>query len=212
MLTSGFLLAVGLYGEDLWRDHNPYSSVSTLAAGSILKMDVDEPVLIEYDYDATSDEKAQIKLVPDKGITDFLPAANEDRSFNNQSRIRIRSKGRVKFQMAVTVAGVQGESIELRGARQLVYENGRARQEFQISGRVNRRDIASDRTVHSRSVADLQILLRGSPIPQTRNIPLRQIPGAPGQPARTSAELSDQDKQQILLEYLNRILGETRSQ
>lgn len=206
------IAALSLQADDLWIDHNPYSSVSSMQAGTVLKLSVDEPVLVEYEYEGNGQETATIKLTPDKNITEFLPAASEDRSIAINNRLRIRSHGRVKFNMAVSIQTVEGETLVIRGARQISYENGRARQDFQITGRVSRRDVSTDRTIRSNDVAELQIVMRGSPIPQNRNLPMKQIPGENGQPARPSATLTDQEKQQILLEYLNRILGETRDQ
>ena len=71
-------------------------------------------------------------------------------------------------------------------------------------------DIKSGRRVHSNDVPDFQVLVNGSPIPQNKDLPLKQVPGEePGDPPQPSAELSDREREQLLLEYLNRILGES---
>ena len=201
------LLLVGglVRGEDLWEDHNPFSP-HRLAIGAVIKLNVDEPVIVEYSYDAKTDSNAVIKMKPDKKISEFLPPANVDKSIQGLKKIKIKAKGRVKFRMAVSVSKIiDNKTVEFSGTRVIAYEAGKARQEIQITGRVNTDDITKKRTVNSSMVAGLQILLRGKPIPQSKNIPMKRI----GTPPKSAAELSDEEKQTLLLEYLNRILGES---
>ncbi|MBI3395295.1 MAG: hypothetical protein HY042_05635, partial [Spirochaetia bacterium] len=75
------IAAPRLFGEDLWKDHDPYSSRASVKAGSIIKLSVDEPVQVEYEYDKNSEENGSIKMAPDKGLTDFLPGAKYRAAF-----------------------------------------------------------------------------------------------------------------------------------
>ncbi|MBI3395294.1 MAG: hypothetical protein HY042_05630 [Spirochaetia bacterium] len=61
-------------------------------------------------------------------------------------------------------------------------------------------------------MADLQVIIKGNPVFKSANVQMKQVPS--GEPNRTkpSAELSDAEKQKILLDYLNRILGEMNTQ
>ncbi len=199
-----------LFAQNLWQDHNPYGSHRNLRQGTILKLNVDEPVRIRYEYENMSDEDITIKIVPDQSLTPFLPPADSTKSITNKTTADVESDSHIRFRMAVTVSDdVENETVTFTGTKLLAQENGRTRQLFQVSGRVHIGDIQPGRRIDSEAVADLQITVTGLPIPQTKDIPLKTVPGEnPGDPAVPSAELSEREQQQLLLEYLNRVLGE----
>jgi len=210
VLTVLAVSFASLSGEDLWVDHNPYSSAGSIRTGTILKLVVEEPIKAEYEYNRKLDENATIKITPDKSITDFLPPADTDKSITGKDKVKIKAKGLLSFRMAVTVtAKNEGGTLKIRGGRSIAYESGRARQRITVSGSVNRQDVSANRIVHSSEVADLAIVIVGSPIPQTDNIRMKQIPGSGGT-MQPKAELSEEEKQRLLLDYLNRLLGESR--
>ncbi len=211
ILTGAIVTAAcAAYAKDLWEDHNPYSTTGQVVAGTVLKLQVEAPVIIEYEYERKTDEKATIKITPDPKITDFLPAANSEKTINGSEKLVLKAKSRLVLNMAVTVQGDgTGKTLQITGTRQIGYENDRARQLIQVTGRVNRADIRQDLTVHSDQVADLVILITGAPVPQNAGIQMKQKPEAGGQP-QPAAELSNEEKQKLLLDHLNRILGESR--
>lgn len=197
-------------GQNLWRDHNPYGAHQNLRQGTILKLEVDEPVQIRYEYENTTDEDVVIKIVPDQKLTE-LPPTDNTKSITTKKTSNLKSWSRLRFNMAVTVqADVENDTVTFTGTKLIAQEDGRTRQLIRVSGRVNTGDIKAGRRVHSNEVADFQILVNGSAIPQTKDLPLKQVPGdEPGDPPQPSAEMSDREREQLLLEYLNRILGES---
>ena len=211
-LVAGVVLtaACAVYAEDLWKDHNPYSTTGQIVSGTVLKLVVEAPMIVEYEYERKSDDKATIKIVPDQGLTDFLPAANSDSSINGAEKIVLKVKSRLNLRMAVSVQGEpQGDTIQIAGTRLIGYGNDRARQQIQVSGRINRRHVSQEMMVHSDQVADLVIVIQGAPVEQNAGIQMKQTTEAGGTP-QPSAELSNEEKQRLLLEHLNRILGESR--
>jgi len=205
-----FFLRDRLPAESLWVDHDPYGPAERIAPGMILKVHVDEPVRVSYEYERGREEKLTIKMIPDKKITEFLPGVTSDKSIAGSDKQKIKSRGRIRLKAAVTVTAVDQNGVaQIEGAKVLTYENGRARQEISIAGRVHLNDISDKRVVLSKDIADLRVLLRGEPIKRSRNFQVKQVPGPnPGDPPRPAARLSDREKQTILMEYINRILGE----
>ena len=211
VLTIVFIVTgAGLAGQNLWQDHNPYGAHQNLRQGTILKLEVDEPVEIRYEYENMTDEDVTIKIVPDQKLTE-LPSTDNSKSITSKKTNDLESNGRLRFRMAVTVqADIDDDVATFTGTKLLAQEDGRTRQLLRVSGRVHVGDIKSGRRVHSNDVADFQVLVNGSPIPQNKDLPLKQVPGEePGDPPQPSAELSDREREQLLLEYLNRILGES---
>lgn len=215
-LLAGFccLLLSGIisipFADDLFSGRNPYVQSDDLRPGEVLKLVIDEPVVLEYEYESDRDDHSVIKLSPDKQILPFLPGASDDRSFTNKGRGKIRVRGRLRLNLAVRIAAIENGVVRFAGTRRLGYEEGRLTQTMQATGFVSVSDIARDHTVLSRSIADFTLTVRGAPVERRERIPLKTEPPAhEGEPPRIRADLSDAEKQRILLEYLNRLLGET---
>lgn len=201
-----------LNAEDLWQDKNPYGISIELREGEILKLQIREPMVVDYLLEGDLMDEVQIKMVPDSKLFEFLPPADDTRTITEKKDARIRSRGRLVMDLAVTIQGIDQNTgtVTFSGTKLLAYQQGTARQAVQVTGRVNAGDIMPGKTIHSSRVADLQVVIQGGPDASRDNIQMKQNPGEnPGDPAQPSAELSDAEKQQILLEYLNRILGES---
>ncbi|MBL8020136.1 MAG: flagellar basal body L-ring protein FlgH [Leptospirales bacterium] len=209
LLIAFYTLGGALVARDLWVDHNPYDPTSRIVEGTVLKLSVDEAMLVDYEFLGNNNEEAKVKLTPDKSITDFLPPANVDRNISGRQESRARGRNKVTFRMGVTVSRVDGDTIEFSGSRLIAPDDGKSRAQFQVSGQVHRQDINGSRTIKSTDVAGLQILMRGGPIPQNKNLPMKNQ-ADPNGAAQPSAAPTPAEKEQMLLQYLNRILGESR--
>lgn len=208
--TTLLFSILSLAAADLWQDHNPYSAYGSLRAGTLLKLSVDEPFEILYEYDQDLEDKVTIKMQPDRKLTDFLPPVDSDKTSTKKGRVRIRARSRLQLKVAVAVERVlDSDVVEFSGTRVLSYEANRATQRLQVRGRVHLGDVSADRNILSHNVADLQLVLSGAPERPSRELPMKTKTGEPGEPPVPSAQLNEREKQQLLLEYLNRILGET---
>ncbi|MCB1175853.1 MAG: flagellar basal body L-ring protein FlgH [Leptospiraceae bacterium] len=203
ILICLFFYCQVLSAQSLWQDHNPYSPSVPLPAGSILKLQIDEPVKIEYEYEDHRDRLADIKLVPDKTLTDFFTPVDTNHSVVQKNKSKLKSKSRLQMQIAVTVIESNNENVlQFRGTKVIAQESGKQAQQIQVSGRIARSDIGPNRSIQSGNVADLVIQVRGAPVANRESIDLTNQNG------QGQAELSAADKQRLLLEYLNRALGE----
>lgn len=214
VITLPFLLRFGiLNAEDLWRDKNPYGISIELREGEILKLQIREPMVVDYLLEGDTMDEVQIKMVPDSDLFKFLPPADDTRTITTQKDARIRSRGRLVMDLAVTIQSIDRATgtVTFSGTKVLGYQQGTARQAVQVTGRVNAGDIMPGKTIHSSRVADLQVLVQGGPSAQRENVQLQDEPedDTPGDQAQPGAEISDGEKRRLLLEYLNRILGES---
>lgn len=209
--VTGLSLSMpSLAAEDLYTGKNPYVQSDEIRVGEILKLVVDEPVVVEYEYEGDRDEHGVIKLAPDKQLFSFLPGATDERSFNDHARGKIRSRVRLRLNLAVRIAGIENGVARFDGGRRLGYEQSRLEQQMTVAGAVSLADIAKDRTVLSRHVADLNLVVKGRPAERRENLQLKQQPPShDGELPQIKADMSDSEKQRALLQYLNRLLGET---
>ncbi len=212
LIALGLALASATVGaQTLWQDHNPYRPNPNVRNGTILRLVVDEPVIIEYEYENLSDDTVTIKMNPDQKLTDFLQPADINKAVTDKDDNRVRVRSRVTFRMAVRVdRDPRDDSVSFSGVKLIAAEAGRSRQQIQISGSVHIDDIQPGRMVNSSDVADLQIVVQGAPIRQSLELPLKQAEGEVPGTTEPSAELSAEERARILLEYLNRILGASR--
>ena len=164
-----------LSAQSLWQDHNPYILGTNIRSGMVLKLEIDEPVQIIYDYENLTDEKIDLNLVPDRTITSFLPPAEFKRSIIKKYTNRLRSRSRIKLKMAVTVLSDPVQNIvTISGTKYLGQENNISRQQIEVNGKVHIEDIGSNRNIHSNHIADLRIVIIGAPVPRSRNFQLNQ--------------------------------------
>ena len=211
--TAGAVALLSLLSvsaADLWEDHNPYSEFGPLQNGTVLKLSVNEPFDILYEYEQDRDDRVTIKMKPDGKVTPFLPPADSDKSSTAKGRVRIRARSQLKFEVAVSVTGISSaQTVSFSGRRVLGFEAGKAVQQMEIRGTIHRGDINARRMLRSHDVANLEIVINGAPVRGNRELPMKEKAGEPGQAPQPSAELNEREKQQLLLEYLNRILGES---
>jgi flagellar L-ring protein precursor FlgH len=196
------LLERGLRAEDLWKDHNPYAAESALGAGSVLRLAIDEPVIVEYEYEENIDTKGTIKMSPDKSFADFLKDSSSDQSRIDSRKTKVRAKTQLKLDLAVVVTGFSGDLAQISGQKTLVYENGRSRQTINVKGQIHRKDVTGERLIQSANVANLELVLAGAPLPLSAGIGMKR-----DSEGRAKAELSQEEKEKLLLDYINRVLG-----
>lgn len=206
-----FVIDRVLNAEDLWDGRNPYVPSVEVRTGEILRLMIDEPVTIDYDHEDRSDEQITVKLVPEKELMEYLPAVEDDRSFNRKGDVRLRSRARLRMRIAVEVTEIdpQTSTIQFTGSRVVGYEQDTAIQRITVSGKTSVRDIRN-RAVDSGAVANLRIIIDGGKVQKNARVPMKQTTGENGE-VLPSASLSPAERERVLLEYLNRVLGETGS-
>ncbi len=200
-----------LNAQSLWVDKNPYSGSAGIEEGSVVKVIVDEPVQLDFEYENGGDEKTTVNMKPDRNITDNLPPVDLDRSIISSTKKKIRNRNSLKFQMAVQVVELEPSGIaRLQGRKVIGVESGDSSVEITLQGVVNLKDIRRSGIIKSGDIANLNMQIVGLPVKKSLNLPMKQIPGETAGETLPSAKLSDEEKEEILLDYLNRILGETR--
>ncbi len=192
----------------LWQDHNPY--ISAVRSGDILEILVDENLVTDVDSKWERSDKLELKLYPDTKNLPFLNSSEQSRADNRNNKVRYKLKDGLSFR----IAGIVGEArndgrVYTLQATRNVRVDGKPAQ-VQLSALFDPRQV-KNRTVRSSQLAELAIVIVSEP-PVVRNTTINLKPPrnpadtTPPQPVST-AELSEQEKQQILLRHLQQILG-----
>lgn len=213
IVNTGFVLfiliaIVSLSGEDLWRPGNLYNRPA-IVQGSILKLSVDDPVMVEFDYENLRGDDSTVEAEKGRGNLEMIPGAGIERSFSGKKTGRLKVRGNLQFQMAVTVSEINGAGmLVLRGRRAVVREADDTEMIVELQGEINPQDVKADRTIKSAHVANLSLLVRGMPVEKRTGFTMKVTRDEDGNPIYTPA-LSDEEKARVLMNDLNRVLGET---
>ncbi len=206
------------HAESLWRDQNPYQR-EPVVVGQILKLEIDEDVQIVSNHARTRNENSSFSFLPARPHLSFLQSSEG----NDRSEKQVRNQRRTDFNLntvlAVQIIAVdQKNIIQFRGFKNVRGENESLR--LNISGLIHNDDIDERKTISSKDVANLTINLQIEPppvraqLPPKADKPVEQVSnesGAEEAAEKTSEEILDKEqKEALMIEYLERILGELK--
>jgi flagellar L-ring protein precursor FlgH len=201
----------GLFAESLWRDKDPYSYPKVVSPGTVVKVVLKSSLKVEYEseYKATFDN--DIKTVPDKKLVSDLPAFTTNSTYMRSKVGKSKTNGKILGTMAVLVVGIDPGSgnLELEGSK--TYNYGEERINLRLSGTISPGDLDKNRNISSDNVANLRVEFQGTLNPRELNNPniqMKTITNPDGTTTRR-AELSDTEKQEIILKNIKRVLGES---
>lgn len=213
------IFTLGAEQNSLWVDSNPYSTgQSGLQVGAIVRIVLRDGIKADYMYESGKEESMTLKSAPDKKIVPELMGFNADRSITGKKIGKEKSNNKIVGSMSAQVTG-QDESGNLlvSGFRESIFDTGKS--SLKISGKVSPGDIRDGNSVDSDRIAELKLEYVASPIEKNLKDPDiqlkpaldpkgRPIIGSDGQPVQ-KAELSETEKQKIILKNIKRLLGES---
>jgi flagellar L-ring protein precursor FlgH len=201
----------GLQAESLWRDKDPYSYPRVVSPGTVVKVVLKSTLKVEYDseYKATFDH--DIKTVPDKKLVSDLPTFTTNSTFMRSKVGKSKTNGKILGTMAVLVTGIDPGSgnLELEGSK--TYSYGEEKINLRLSGTISPGDLDKNRNISSDNVANLRVEFQGTLSPKELtdpNIQMKTITNPDGTVTRR-AELSETEKQELILKNIKRVLGES---
>lgn len=200
-----------LQAESFWRDSNPYSSRKSIQEGATIKVIIKDSLLTLYEYESHKDDKHTIKTAPDKKIVPDLMGFNSDRSIASVSNGKAKSTGKILGSMSVRVKEKDESSgtISLEGVKTMIFD--KQVYELKLSGVTSTQNLKNS-VIYSDMIADLRLEFRGKPIEksiQEPKIDLKSYKNRDGSAVR-KARLSDEEQQKIILQYMKRMLGESK--
>jgi len=209
---SHFLVSQDLSsGSSLWKDKNPYSASVEINNGDIIQIVFTEGIKTDYQVEYKSDSNYKIMSNPDKKMIPEINSFEADQSIARNINGKSKTQGKVIGRMAARIVGldVNGDNLEIEGRRETRFDNDR--QIITVKGTIARKDLGSSRSVDSSRVANLEINYIANPTPrnlQNPDIGIKQTQNPDGT-STFKAELSEVEKQELILKYMKRMLGES---
>jgi flagellar L-ring protein FlgH len=206
-----FTFRFSVFSQSLWEDKDPYSTGQNLKVGSIIKVELTEDFHTTYFYESNKDDTHTIKSAPDKKLIPEMMSFHSDRSIAQKSNGLLKAKNKVVGYMSVQVTDKEEESgnFLINGTRIAILDE--QLYEVKLSGLVSPMDLQGDKTLSSSSIANLKLEVKSRPNQKTLNDPNLQLKPYKERNNRdiNKAEISDEEKQKILLKNLKRMLGES---
>jgi flagellar basal body L-ring protein FlgH len=195
-----FSFCISLYPESIWRDRNVYSTEGEPAVGDIIVVNVHDLSKYKYEIKLTNTSSSEVVSNPDITITGFLPDVSSNRNLKNNESTSFSGNTNMEMSIAATITGRQdnGHAV-IAGTRSYSF-NG-VLTTVGIRGVVDPKYIAGG-SVDSWNVADFGIQITG------RREGLNIRPPQLEEGGTASAQLSEEEKQRIIRDYLEKIIRE----
>lgn len=233
-----YLLALWpIYSQTIGTPFNPYSSAQGLKVGDVLHVRIDENTRAQYTFEFNRSRSQSVDSSPDQNITEFLPKAQSTRNTSDDQDGELEAQSRFTAAMSVLVSRKNDDgTFRVDGVKILNYDGQTS--SVQLRGIVHPRDISDGYLIPASKIANLSITFQGKPA--EKNFPLQnlnyqarqgqedqgeqgqqgggeqdnqnQAQQAQGTQGQRNWQLSEQDRQRILRQYLQRILGHIMDQ
>ncbi len=203
LLVSAFIIMLGVQAgaKSIWRDKNPYTSEGDIKVGSVILISVHDLSDMRFTFSVADRSNSSVSSDPDVTITGFLPKVSASKRFGSDDSTQFTGRGRISFSIAarVTARVAGGALLAVTGSR--TYNFSGATNIITVAGLVDPA-LVKGRTIDSNSVVDFTLQIRGV----KQGINLQRPSLKQGETA--SAGLTEEEKQQIILDYLRKMLGE----
>ena len=202
-----------IFSQTLWVERNYYSTGQDLKIGSVVHVIIKDSIRGEYVYDGGKDDSFVIRSHPDKKFIPDNPSFNADRSIANKQTAKARTVGKVLGSMSVLVTEIDplNGNLTLNGTREVQFDSGKSN--LKLTGKISPNDLKEDRTIPSELIANLKIEYQAGPNKESitdPDIKLKKKKNANGTAEIQKAELTEDEKQTIILKNLKRLLGESQ--
>ena len=201
VLAVLFYTRIPLYPKSLWMDRNIYSSGGALKVGDIINVRIEDISQMRFSISINNNDTFSIVSNPDTNITGFLPKVSSDKQVRSSDRTDFSGRGAMVISIAARITGrLRDGKLKISGSRQYSF-NGLA-SSFVVSGIVDP-SLVSGRSIPSNDIADFMLEVRGTKEGAKIDLKKKLKEGE-----SASAALTEEEKQQIILEYLKKMIGE----
>ena len=211
-----FLFCLPLFSQTLWVDKNPYAPLQDIKIGTPVTILFTQGLKFDFTLETKKDDNYTIKANPDKIFTDNLKSYSADRTIVKNQKANVKSnldfKG--KITVLITEKNEDLNVLSLKGSIDRKIND--QIQNLTVEGSVAASKIKSDLTVQSDMIANLKMAFNSQIIPQNldKNLTLDRTTEEENQEGTENETkevgLSEKDKQELLIQYMKRMLGESQ--
>lgn len=195
-----FITFTQVSGRTLWNNRSLYTSGGDLRVGGVLVIDVNDVSSMRFTLNMNNQSATNVSSNPASTITGFLPRVNSDKKITNDDNTKFTSKGQLRFSMAARVLNQAANGLYAVAGSKTLTVNG-VTNIITVTGLVDPA-LVKGRHINAARVADFTLEIRG--VREGLNIerpPLEEDEQA-------EATLTEAEKQQIIIDYLETMVRE----
>ncbi len=193
---------IAAYGRSLWQDRNVYGASETLKEGDVILVRVNDISQMKFDLTVNSDSSFNLVSNPDGTITQFLPKASANKSSTSKGKTAIRGSGKMQLTVPARVTKkIPGNLFEVAGTKEYTLHG--VVNLFQVTGIVDP-SLVKGKGIDSTDIASFRFVLKG--YKEGAGIEIKR--GALKEKETAGVTLTEDEKQKIIMEYLNKLINE----
>lgn len=195
------LFAVCVQAETTWRERNIYST-ENLNNGDTVVVEIEDISRLRFDINLETKNDSTINSTPDVNITGFLPKVSAEQNSNNKDTVKMDGKTNLSLTVAASVTGAAGQGrYNITGYKEYSFNGVVTR--FTVTGVISPKVLKGMR-VKSENIVNFRLIVTG--VKNGINLQLQRQALAEGDSA--SSELTEQEKQALIIDYLRKIINE----
>ena len=188
------------YGATIWQDRDIYSTDRNLQVGDIIVVNVSDLSKLKFEVELKNNSSSDIMSNPDVTITGFLPKIQGSKNIKNNESTNYIGNSKLEFAIAARITARQQNGLSTISGMRIYSFNG-ITNSIQITGVIDPKQLSAG-TISSEQVADFRLQ-----ITERKDGPTIAKPAlAEGESA--NANLTEAEKQQILIDYLEKMIRE----
>jgi len=188
------------FSATIWKDKDVYSTDKNLQVGDIIIVNVKDLSKLKFDIALTNNTSSDVKTNPDMTITGFLPKISSNKNIKNNESTNFSGNSKIDISIAARVTEKQGNGFSvLNGAR--IYTFNGVTNTIQVTGIIDPK-LLNAGSIDSDHIADFRIQITG----RKEGLTIRKGQVTEGNKAGT--ELTEPEKQQIVIDYLEKMIRE----
>ena len=184
----------------IWKEKDIYSTDKNLQVGDIILVNVRDFSKLKFDIALNNNSSSNITANPDVTITGFLPKVSSNKNIKNNESTSFNGNSKIDFSIAARVTEKQNNGYAAVSGTRIYTFNG-ITNTLIITGVVDPKFLNSG-TIDSGQVADFRIQITG----RKEGLTIRKNQLREGE--KLTTELTDAEKQQILIDYLEKMIRE----
>jgi flagellar L-ring protein FlgH len=188
-----------LSAKSIWKDKNIYSSIENAKVGDIIIVNIRDISNIRFNLETNSRSNSSVTSEPDMTITGFLPKISASKKISNADSTQMSGRNSMSFSISARIQNKVGNMLTVAGTR--TYSFSGVTNTILVNGLVDPYTIKG-RSVDSNDMADFRLEIRGT----KEGLNLKRDKLKEGETAKSN--LSEQEKQDVILDYLQKMVKE----
>lgn len=207
-----------LYAETLWDEKgNIYSTKKQWKVGDSLKIIFNERSLVDYRMSSSDMQKVSAQGRGGQGMfINFLPSLGSSDNFQTSQKVSTRNKSQLDTSITVKITAILPTgNLQIKGRHSIQVNN--QLENITISGEVNPKNIKKKKYIYSTDVINATInyqskiikptVIKPTDFVQTFTTNISVVSGKTQVNITSKYEISEKKKNQLIIEYLNKILS-----